>query len=127
LEHPIKIEAANGTQHREAMRDSLFLVATVRRLADDSERTVRVRNLSAGGMMADCAENFGRGEPITITLRGVGDVMGRIAWRSVDKIGVAFDNQIDPKRARKPVGTAESNVPSHIRQPATRRPGLRSD
>lgn len=127
MEHPIKIEAGDGTQHREAMRDSLFLVATLRRMSDDSERTVRVRNLSAGGMMADCAEDFGRGEPVTITMRGVGEVMGQVAWRSVDKIGVAFDTQIDPKRARKPVGVAESNVPSHIRQPLTRRPALRRD
>jgi len=127
LEHPIKIEAADGAQHREAMRDSLFLAATVRRLSDETERTVRVRNLSAGGMMADCAESFGRGEPIAITLRGIGEVMGRVAWRSVDKIGVAFDGQIDPKRARKPVGMAESNVPTHIRQAPTRRPGLRID
>ncbi len=127
LEHPIKIEAADGAQNREAMRDSLFLAAVVRRLSDETERTVRVRNLSAGGMMADCAEAFGRGEPIAITLRGIGEVMGRVAWRSVDKIGVAFDGQIDPKRARKPVGMAESNVPTHIRQPFTRRPGLRGD
>ncbi len=127
MEHPIKIEAANAKQNREAMRDSLFLSAMVRRLSDQSERTVRVRNLSPGGMMADCAETFVRGEAVTITLRGIGEVTGLIIWRSIDKIGVAFDDQIDPKRARKPVGLAESNVPKHVRLPVVRRPRFKVD
>lgn len=127
MEQPIKIQAADKSQNREAARDSLFLTAMVRRVSDQSERTVRVRNLSAGGMMADCMEVFARDEAILITLRGIGEVRGRVAWRSIDKIGITFDNQIDPKRARKPVGTAESNVPQHIRVSQVRRPGLKID
>ncbi|MBY8820959.1 PilZ domain-containing protein [Sphingomonas colocasiae] len=127
MEQPIKIHAAGKGQNREAARDSLFLTAVVKRLADRSERTVRVRNLSAGGMMADCTEIFARDEAISIILRGVGEVSGRVAWRSIDKIGITFDNQIDPKRARKPVGTAKSDVPQHIRVAQVRRPGLKID
>jgi len=127
VEQPIKIHAAGKAQNREAKRDSLFLTAMVRRLSDQSERTVRVRNLSAGGMMADCAEVFARDETVSITLRGIGEVEGRVAWRSIDKIGITFDTQIDPKRARKPVGMAESNVPQHIRVAQVRRPGLKID
>lgn len=107
MEHQLKIEAADGPHNREAVRDSLFLSATVKRISDNSERSVRVRNLSAGGMMADSAERFARGDAITVTLRGIGEIGGRIAWHSDDKIGVAFDVQIDPKLARKPIGTGE--------------------
>lgn len=127
MEQPIKIQAAHAGRNREAARDSLFLTATVRRLSDQSERTVRVRNLSAGGMMADCAEAFAHDEAIRVTLRGIGGVGGRVVWRSIDRIGITFDEQIDPKRARKPVGMAESNVPEHIRVAPVRRPGLKID
>jgi hypothetical protein len=127
VEHPTKIEAAEAAHNREAMRDSLFLTATVQLMSDRSDRTVRVRNLSAGGMMADCTEALTAGEPVLVTLRGVGEVLGEIAWRRNGRIGVSFGEPIDPKQARKPVGVAESNVPQHIKQRATRRPALRSD
>ena len=65
--------------------------------------TETVRNLSAGGMMADCAASFPRDERIEVELRGIGTVAGRIAWTAGGKIGVAFDHAIDPKLARKPV------------------------
>lgn len=127
MEHPTKIEAAGAAHNREAMRDSLFLTATVQLMSDRSERTVRVRNLSAGGMMADCAETLAAGQPVLVTLRGIGGVLGQIAWHRNGRIGISFAEPIDPKQARKPVGVAESNVPRHIKQVATRRPALRSD
>jgi hypothetical protein len=126
VEHPIKIESADNGQQREALRDSLFLTATMRRPAESFERTVRVRNLSAGGMMADCTDSLVRGEPVVIALRGIGEVGGKIAWRSADKIGVAFDTQIDPKAARKPIGgKSELFVPDHIRWAGAARPPIR--
>lgn len=104
MEHQSKIVPSDSTHGREAVRDSLFLTAIVRRTDNGCERTVRVRNLSAGGMMADSANIFVRDDRVEITMRGVGTIGGRIAWNSSDKIGVAFDGEIDPKAARKPVG-----------------------
>jgi hypothetical protein len=120
LEHPIKVEADPAGQ-RGKSRDSLFLSATLRRLADGSERVVRVRNLSAGGMMADCRDLLVADEPVQVVLRNIGTVNGKIGWLSEAKVGVVFDTEIDPKAARKPIEPAESNVPDHIRNAGSRR------
>lgn len=124
MEQPIEIVAEAAGQ-RGKTRDSLFLSATLRRLADGSERSVRVRNLSAGGMMADCRDLLILDEPVEVVLRNIGTVNGKIAWLSEDKVGVTFNHEINPKAARKPVGTAESNVPDHIRRAGARRPSAR--
>lgn len=86
---------------RETARDSLFLSATLR--INDREQTVRVRNLSAGGLMAEYAGMAVLQQPVTIDLRGIGEVKGRIAWATDGRIGIAFLEPIDPQAARRPV------------------------
>ncbi len=87
---------------RNQVRDSLFLAATLR--LDKIEVQVRVRNLSAGGLMAEYADHVDSGAPVEINVRGVGWTRGRIAWSAEGRIGIAFDRPIDPMLARKPVG-----------------------
>ena len=88
---------------RAEPRDSMFLMAEMRRPGGGAV-TVKVRNLSPGGMMAECPISFSRGETIEAELRGIGPVGGRIAWTAGGRIGVAFDRPIDPRLARKPLG-----------------------
>ena len=85
-------------------RDSLLLMAQLR--FDGAHETVsaRVRNLSAGGLMAEIAAALAIDTPLEFDLRGIGRVTGRVAWQTEGRIGVAFDTEIDPLRARKPVG-----------------------
>ena len=86
-------------------RDSLFLAAKMRVVGFAEEMAVRVRNLSAGGLMAELPEPLSTPDkPIEIEVRGIGWVPGRIAWQTEGRVGVAFDREIDPQRARKPVG-----------------------
>jgi len=87
---------------RAEPRDSMFLLAVVRRPGGPDVQ-VKVRNLSSGGMMAECPASFGRGEAVEADLRGVGLVGGKIAWTAGGRIGVAFERAIDPALARKPV------------------------
>lgn len=87
---------------RSEPRDSMFLMATMRR-AGGSDVQVKVRNLSAGGMMAESPVNFSRGDAIEVDLRGIGLVTGKIAWTAGGRLGVQFDAAIDPRLARKPV------------------------
>lgn len=94
------------SSQRHANRDSLFLSAQLR-VDGGAETTVRVRNLSAGGLMAEYAEMVTTGAPVMVDVRGVGWVSGRIAWSAEGRIGIAFDRDIDPKLARKPVGTGQ--------------------
>lgn len=91
---------------RNAARDSLFLAATLR--IDSVEVPVRVRNLSAGGLMAEYSDHTAAGTPVEINVRGVGWTRGRIAWSTDGRIGIAFDRPIDPLLARKPVGHGQS-------------------
>ena len=87
---------------RSEPRDSMFLMATVRR-AGSADVQVKVRNLSAGGMMAESPVSFSRGDVIEADLRGIGVVTGKIAWTAGGRVGVQFDTQVDPRLARKPV------------------------
>ena len=102
---------------RKARRDSLFLL-TVMTSPDGMELgSARVRNLSATGMMADIERPLAKGDRVSTELRGVGRVSGTVAWARDDRVGIAFDEPIDPQLARKPVGSAakDSSVPSYLR------------
>jgi hypothetical protein len=90
---------------RVSARDSLFLAATIRRRTDSEEELVpvRIRNLSAVGLMADYEREAEPGEPVVVTLRGIGKVPGMVAWVRNGRIGVAFDEDVDPLLARRPV------------------------
>ncbi len=94
--------ADDAARQRNESRDSLFLAAklTVDGLPGEQ---VRVRNLSAGGLMAEYPAPISANTRVEIELRGIGTVGGRIAWATDGRIGVAFDQHIDPMRARKPV------------------------
>ncbi|MDF0488964.1 PilZ domain-containing protein [Sphingomonas sp. H39-1-10] len=92
-----------GAGDRSGARDSLLVMADLR--VGDIKTTVRVRNLSAGGLMAEYQQGLEVGTEVEVDLRGVGAVRGRVAWSAAGRIGIAFDRQIDPMLARKPVGT----------------------
>ena len=91
-------------------RDSLFLAAALR--IGDAPRTlqVRIRNLSAGGLMAELPEPIPNDQPVEIEVRGLGWVRGRVAWQTEGRAGIAFDREVDPQRARKPVGGGNDGV-----------------
>lgn len=103
---------------RGARRDSLFLLTVLSSPQGVNLGTARVRNLSATGMMADCERPFAKGDRVSMTLRGVGTVTGTIAWAKDDRVGIAFDEAIDPQLARKPVGQGkqDEHVPGYLRK-----------
>src|SRR4051812_45829849 len=94
----------DGAHNRNEARDSLFLMADMRVPGSPDAIQVRVRNLSAGGLMAEFPAGLDQGTPVEFDVRGIGSVPGRVAWSAAGRIGVAFDRQIDPMLARKPVG-----------------------
>jgi hypothetical protein len=109
---------------RAAQRDSLFLLTTITTEDGVSLGKARVRNLSAVGLMAECEKPVASGARIIVELRGVGKVIGRVAWAKADKIGMAFDEAIDPQLARKPVGasrSSETQLPDYLRPLIKRR------
>jgi hypothetical protein len=96
-----------GVDTRSVARDSLFLLADIRiEQATDAHR-VRVRNLSDGGMMGEGNLRVQRGNRLTIELRNIGAVAGTVAWVQDNRFGIAFDDEIDSQKARRPLQPSE--------------------
>lgn len=90
---------------RLGARDSLLLAAHLRLGDDSSLHQVRIRNLSSGGLMVEYVDHVAVGTSADVEVRNIGWVKGRVAWATEGRIGIAFDHEIDPMAARKPVGT----------------------
>lgn len=96
----------SSVETRHVSRDSLFLFAELAFEGRTGEYRVKVRNLSAGGMMAETADVVpAQGDRLTAQLRNVGAVRGVVAWTQDKRFGVAFETEIDPKVVRAPVGS----------------------
>jgi hypothetical protein len=81
---------------RQVNRDSLFLLAQLRVDGQDMVHRVKVRNLSAGGMMAEGEAKVMRGAHVLVELRNIGWVEGAVAWKQGNRFGIAFADEIDP-------------------------------
>lgn len=89
---------------RARKRDSLLLSARVRVGDQTATYEARVRNLSEGGLMIELDQIVEPGTPVTLDMRGLGEITGTVAWCTRGRLGVALDHPIDPARARKPIG-----------------------
>jgi hypothetical protein len=105
-------------------RDSLFLLADLMIEENGEQHKVKVRNLSAGGMMVESDLDVTQGQSIVVNLRNIGPVRGEIAWARSGRFGVAFNRPVNPKLARKPVGTAVDETPRYLRTPLTHSPSF---
>ena len=113
----------SNVETRQVDRDSLLLIAQVRiDGGSEGEHRVKVRNLSAGGMMAEGAAPVARGMLVSVGLRTIGWVEGTVAWKQDDRFGIAFVEEIDPKVAREPVtaGSPDLSSPRFTRAPLDR-------
>jgi hypothetical protein len=90
---------------RQVNRDSLFLLAQLRVDGQEGVARVKVRNLSAGGMMAEGEAKVMRGSLVAVELRNVGWVEGSVAWKQDNRFGIAFVNEIDPANVRAPAAS----------------------
>lgn len=95
---------------REMERDSLFMQGVLHLPGQSQPVTVRVRNLSAGGLMADYAGEIAQDTFVEIELRNIGRVSGRVAWVSASQFGLAFDAKIDPLAVRRPIGVKRDDL-----------------
>ena len=109
----------SSVETRQVDRNSLLLIAQLRIDGVESECRVKVRNLSAGGMMADGSAPVVRGGLVSVGLRNIGWVEGTVAWKQDDRFGIAFVEEIDPMLARAPlaVGAPDLASPRFTRPP----------
>ena len=85
---------------RNMKRDSLFLMADVCLDGSAQPTRVKVRNLSDAGMMVEGPLVAATGQRVVVTLKQIGSVGGRIAWTQSARIGIAFDEPVDARKAR---------------------------
>lgn len=107
-EQAMSRQVMNEDDHRQIARDSLFVLARLRLNGKPDEHRVRVRNLSAGGLMAEGRAHVVPGMPLEIEIRNIGWVEGTVAWVQDDRFGIAFLHEIDPHVVRAPVHGAET-------------------
>lgn len=103
--------------NRQITRDSLFVLVELRIDGEQALHRVKMRNLSAGGMMAEGGVLAMRGLVVWVNLRNIGWVEGSIAWVQESRFGIAFREEIDPKLARAPQATKAANDGLLIHRP----------
>lgn len=79
-----------------SQRQDRFLTAEVSVPGHDGVHQIRVRNLSAGGMMGEGDVAVDRGSQLNIEMPNLGAVTGTVAWTQGARFGVAFAHDIDP-------------------------------
>jgi hypothetical protein len=87
-------------EQRQIARDSLFVMADMRLDGAEAVHRIKVRNLSAGGLMGEGSVRVARGAIVWIDVRNIGWVEGSVAWVQDSRFGVAFREEIDPRLAR---------------------------
>ena len=98
------------TERRQVMRESLDILADVRIDGIPGAQRIGLRNVSAGGLMADGLVHSRRGQLVWIDLRGLGWVEGTIAWVQGNRCGVAFHKAMDPAEFRRLLPDVESRA-----------------
>ena len=92
---------------RSIHRDNMMLVADILVEGALTAKRFRVRNLSPGGMLAKGDGVLPNEARVTIKLRNIGAVQGRIIWAEEGRYGIAFDRQIDPHAVRAPTALGD--------------------
>ncbi len=79
------------------------------------DHRVKVRNLSARGMMAEGTVRVTSGAGVEIQLRSLGWVPGRVAWIQENRFGIAFLEDIDPRVVRAPANLSAEETPRYLK------------
>eukprot|EP01037_Dinobryon_pediforme_P027222 gene27222-30042_t len=68
---PFGAPQEDGAHNRQESRDSLFLMADFRVVGERDVQALRVRNLSAGGLMAELPNGLEQGLRVEFDVRGI--------------------------------------------------------
>ncbi|WDF71680.1 PilZ domain-containing protein [Novosphingobium sp. KACC 22771] len=87
---------------RNAPRNNLLLSSICHWPNRHIEERVKIRNVSATGLMAEGTHGATVGEMVVLELRNIGAIEGIVAWVQSNRFGVAFARPIDPVLLRSP-------------------------
>ncbi|WP_324750448.1 PilZ domain-containing protein [Sphingomonas sp. LY54] len=91
---------------RRADARILGMLPTARLISDHRQDFCRIRNISAGGLMAEGAAPFAVGERVVVELNSHQRIAGEIVWTRDGAVGVKFAEDVDLREllaARRPV------------------------
>lgn len=98
---------------RSSRRNQILMLAQLRLDGVSEPLTIRVRDLSAGGLRAHYAGPRLSRVRLAVEIRNLGWIPGSVAWQDGAHIGIRFDNPIDPEATRIAVtGNLAAPVPS---------------
>ncbi|HSM54303.1 MAG TPA: PilZ domain-containing protein [Erythrobacter sp.] len=84
-----------GQQRRSLERHDVVQLADVQIGRDPAQHRIKVRNVSARGLMGEGALHVSSGTRLTIDLPEVGPVAGTVVWVQEPRFGVAFDDEVE--------------------------------
>lgn len=93
---------------RQTPRSNLLLSSICRWPARQLDERVKIRNVSASGLMAEGTLGATMGEQVVLELRNIGAIEGMVAWVQGNRFGVAFAQPIDPALTRSPAEISPS-------------------
>lgn len=73
----------------------LNMLPVAKLVCGDEQQLIRIRNISAGGLMAEVSYAPASGEAVTIEFMSDQKVAGMIAWIRDSRIGIRFDDEVD--------------------------------
>ncbi|MGX7927823.1 PilZ domain-containing protein [Tsuneonella sp. HG094] len=118
----------SGVDTRHVNRDSLFLMAELFLDGEAVPHRVRVRNLSATGMMAEGDLRLLPGTHVKVALKNVPVVDGNVAWVHEQRFGIAFADEVDPKAPRSAINASgDITTPRYVRPSAIAPPASQTE
>ena len=100
---------------RDLERESLYVFGEMTIDGTEAPSRIKVRNLSARGMMAVGEAPVLQDQQTVVALPGAGRVHGRIIWVQGHRFGIAFAQDVDPRLARQQVFFPDREAPRFAR------------
>jgi hypothetical protein len=114
--------AAAREQVEREHRFTVLLTGTIRKAQSSNRMPIKIRNISATGLLGECAYPPRIDDVVEIELPRVGFVSGHIRWGANGRLGIEFDGPIDPTLAW--VKADKSEVLLTLPKIDHRRPGV---
>jgi hypothetical protein len=80
-------------------RYAVLLRGVIGRAGSRNRMPLTVRNISAHGLMGECAYPPRPDDIVEVDLPGLGGIAGHVRWGDGQAIGIEFDGPIDPTLA----------------------------
>lgn len=110
------MDSSSNSQNRRSRRSQVLLSATLQEL--DAERSVKLRNLSAEGVLVEGDDLPREGSEVTFR-RNELTATGRVVWVDGRYAGIAFSEKLDPEQVMRHVPAPRQKI-----QPRAWRPGF---